>query len=339
MLSINKKQIAFFSALCMLLSLIEMIIPRPVPFFRLGLSNLSLMLAIYVGIDFKNYFILLVFKLLATSITSGTLFSYVFILSLCSTLLSGPGMFFAYKLKSLSFVGVSIIGASLSNMAQCFVAILILGTQSTYLFVPVFVLGFISSTILGLLANSFIKSSSISNLSALIDKSEVKVSDVVNETNLKSKLFIILYFALLLFLFFIKGLNYSIIIFGFSTLLVYVNKKKIRIINSILLVFCVTLLSLFQPEGKVLCYVFSFAITQNALLYGLNKAFILLSTINLSKLILLDTSSFNKIPIFCLQMAYLSKMSEFLGKKKENNAIKIKNLVRIIDEAILYTLN
>ena len=47
--TVNRRNVtAFFAALCLFLSAIEYVIPKPLPFMRLGLANMPIVLALYV---------------------------------------------------------------------------------------------------------------------------------------------------------------------------------------------------------------------------------------------------------------------------------------------------
>lgn len=84
--------ITFLGALCMLLSAVEYAIPKPVPFMRLGLANLPVMLALYIGLSTPEYFLLVVLKIMTQALVSGTLFSYVFLFSLAGSFSSAAVM-------------------------------------------------------------------------------------------------------------------------------------------------------------------------------------------------------------------------------------------------------
>ncbi|MDO4507705.1 MAG: Gx transporter family protein, partial [Spirochaetales bacterium] len=55
--------------------------PKPVPFFRLGLANLPIMLS-FLCMTKKESTALIFLKVLLQGIISGTLFSYIFLFSL-----------------------------------------------------------------------------------------------------------------------------------------------------------------------------------------------------------------------------------------------------------------
>ena len=79
--TINRRNlIAFFASLCLFLSAVEYVIPKPLPFMRLGLANMPLVLALYV-FGAKEILLLVLLKILGQGFITGTLFSYIFLFS------------------------------------------------------------------------------------------------------------------------------------------------------------------------------------------------------------------------------------------------------------------
>jgi Predicted membrane protein len=89
----GRKTIALLGACCLFLSAVEYLIPKPLPFMRLGLANLPLMIALDI-FPFGSYMILVCLKIFGQAIITGTLFSYVFLFSVTGTLFSALVMFF-----------------------------------------------------------------------------------------------------------------------------------------------------------------------------------------------------------------------------------------------------
>ena len=113
----------FFTALCMFLSAVEYAVPKPLPFMRLGLANVPLMLA-FGFMNFSSVLLLAALKVFVQGVISGTLLSYVFVMSFFGTFLSVIFSFAAYSLffekKMISFVGVCIFGALGNVLSQMF---------------------------------------------------------------------------------------------------------------------------------------------------------------------------------------------------------------------------
>ena len=82
--SIGEMQLAFLSAMCLFLSAVEYAVPKPLPFMRLGLANLPVIIAVKKW-RFKSVVLLIALKVAGQALLSGTLFSYIFIFG-CSLL-------------------------------------------------------------------------------------------------------------------------------------------------------------------------------------------------------------------------------------------------------------
>lgn len=132
--------IAKFGGLSLFLSTIEYLFPRPVPFFRLGLANTALLLAL----EFLNpleFLILLLLKVLGQGLVNGTFASYVFLFSLCGTLISGTVMYSLYHWgkQRVSLIGISLAGALFSNLSQVVLSVLFIFGGNSLLILPWFV--------------------------------------------------------------------------------------------------------------------------------------------------------------------------------------------------------
>jgi len=150
--------VALFSACALFLSTIEYMIPKPIPFMRLGLANIPLIIALGIFSN-REYFLLLVLKVLGQGLISGTIFSYIILFSLAGSISSALIMLAIYTVfkEKVSRVGISIGGALGSTMSQLLISRLILFKEATYVIAPLFLFsGLISSIILGLFAQRFI---------------------------------------------------------------------------------------------------------------------------------------------------------------------------------------
>ncbi len=149
---------AQLGALCLFLSGIEYLIPKPVPFMRLGLANLPLMLGIDL-LPFPAYCALIALKIVGQNLISGTLFSYVFLFSAAG---SAASAFFMFLLRRglgprlIGFVGVGTAGALLSSTAQLALSWFFVFGEATKLIVPPFLAaGTLSGAALGFFAAAF----------------------------------------------------------------------------------------------------------------------------------------------------------------------------------------
>lgn len=153
--------VALFAACALFLSTIEYMIPKPVPFMRLGLANIPLILALGIFSN-REYFLLLLLKVLGQGLISGTIFSYIILFSLAGSLSSALFMLIIYSIfrEKVSRVGISLAGALGSTISQLFISRIILFEEATFVIAPLFLFsGLISSIILGLFANEFIHKS------------------------------------------------------------------------------------------------------------------------------------------------------------------------------------
>ncbi len=153
--------IALFAAFCIFLSTVEYMIPKPVPFFRLGLANLPIIISLMI-FKRKDTLLLIILKIFGQGLLTGTLFSYIFMFSAAGAIASGAVMITLLLLfrSAVSLIGVSIAGALASNMVQLlFAKLFIFGESVKYIAPPLLIIGFISAFILGLLADEFINRS------------------------------------------------------------------------------------------------------------------------------------------------------------------------------------
>lgn len=154
----ERKNIALLGAFCLFLSTIEYMIPKPMPFMRLGIANLPLLLALDI-LTFKAYVLLLMIKIIGQALVTGTLFSYVFLFSFLGSVSSAFIMFgLRRKLgaKRISFIGVSAAGAVISNMVQILLArLFVFGPAVRYIIPPFLLAGLITGIALGIFCEYF----------------------------------------------------------------------------------------------------------------------------------------------------------------------------------------
>uniref|UniRef100_A0A7C3I1M9 Heptaprenyl diphosphate synthase n=1 Tax=Gracilinema caldarium TaxID=215591 RepID=A0A7C3I1M9_9SPIR len=150
--------LALLGALCLFLSTIEYLIPKPLPFIRIGIANIPIMLAIDL-FPFSSFFLLVMIKVIGQAIITGSLFSYVFLFSLGGTLASALGMFTLRRLigkQGISFIGIGIVGALLSNGVQIILAwLFIFGPSAQFIAPPLLLLGLVTGLLLGIFCQNF----------------------------------------------------------------------------------------------------------------------------------------------------------------------------------------
>jgi heptaprenyl diphosphate synthase len=154
-------KMAALAALSLFLSTVEYMIPKPLPFIRLGLANAPLLIAL--KLPPASFFMLVFVKIFGQALISGTIFSYIFLLSLSGSLVSATAMFFlrlTVPEKYMSLTGISITGSFLSNVTQVTLArLFILGPGAFYIIPPFIATGVVSGTALGLFCETFTRKS------------------------------------------------------------------------------------------------------------------------------------------------------------------------------------
>ena len=149
--------IAFLGALSLFLAAIEYLFPKPLPFFRLGLANLPILISLSV-LKPREVLVLVAVKVVGQGLINGTLASYVFLFSLSGSLASALIMLGAHRLfrKWISLVGVSILGATASNAVQMTLSVMFIFGTNAWVIAPVFMsLGIASGIAVGLFADHF----------------------------------------------------------------------------------------------------------------------------------------------------------------------------------------
>ncbi len=152
---------ALLGAFCFFLSAIEYMIPKPLPFMRLGIANLPILLAVDL-LPLRWFLVLALVKVVGMSVISGSLFTYIALFSLSGTLVAALVMWVARRTggKAISAVGVSVVGAMASNAVQVVLARFFVIGEAAWYIAPVFLaMGLITGTILGLFAERFVVTS------------------------------------------------------------------------------------------------------------------------------------------------------------------------------------
>jgi heptaprenyl diphosphate synthase len=153
-----RKTAALLGAFCLFLSSIEYLIPKPLPFMRLGIANLPLMLALDI-LPFPVFTLLAGIKVFGQALITGTLFSYVFLFSLAGTVVSAWCQFLLRRFvdaKLLGFAGIGVAGGLLSNLTQLALArAFIFGESIRFIAPPFLAAGAVTGFVLGLFCDRF----------------------------------------------------------------------------------------------------------------------------------------------------------------------------------------
>lgn len=143
-----------FSIIAVLFFILENFLPKPLPFFRIGLANIFVLL-IMIKIDLFSALIVSLSKVILGNLFSGLLFTPVILFSLLSSLVALLAMYLSTRSKiGFSLIGISIIGALFHNITQLGVAyfLLIRNARIFTLFPIMVVLALITGIITGFIA-------------------------------------------------------------------------------------------------------------------------------------------------------------------------------------------
>ena len=157
----RREIVSFLGALSLFLSALEYLIPKPLPFFRLGLANLPLIL----GLRFLtpgDLALVLLLKVLGQGLVNGTLASYVFLFSMAGSLASLLSMVAVYRMgrRRVSLIGVSLGGAIASSLVQLFLAVSFIFGDTAIVIAPLSLgSGLVTGLIIGIFAQRFSESS------------------------------------------------------------------------------------------------------------------------------------------------------------------------------------
>ena len=154
----DKKTIALLGAFCLFLSSLEYMIPKPLPFMRIGIANLPLMLALDM-LPFRGLMVLAGIKILGQALVTGTLFSFTFLFSFAGTVLSVLSMYLLRHLLGkdrISFIGLGTVGAMMSNLSQLSLAWVFVFRDNVRYIAPVFLAaGLVTGITLGIFCELF----------------------------------------------------------------------------------------------------------------------------------------------------------------------------------------
>ena len=263
-----KNKITYFTALSLFLSIAENALPHPLPFFRLGLASIPLLLALPL-LTIKPYLFLIGTKWFVSSLSSGTLLSPFALMSFTSAFASGLAMYILYKVgrRYLSLYSISAISATLSGFIQIAISSLIL-TNVVFTLLPYMLLFSIFSG----LFTAFIA------LRIEVPK-VIKLPQIEKEEKDGNLILPILLIVALALICFSENLVVLTLCFLLSLLLSIKAKRRVLLHIHFFTFITIVIFSLLTPSGKVL---WSF-ITEEALLDGIRRGLIVITTVALSQ--------------------------------------------------------
>ena len=318
----NKNKIAYLGALTLLFSYAEMIFPKILPFFRLGLGNIAILLAF--DLSFPSFLLLTLIKSLASSIMSGTLLSPFFIISLSQSFFSGISMYLLARLnqvcknKLFSIYGISIFGSALSALIQILLSSIYLG-KGTLALLGLMLLFSIFSGILTAL---------LSQILHIPSQAPVLIRNMGGQTPKKliTPLLILLILSASICIFLINNLIFLIIVFFLSFFFQKISGRKIYLLPHISLWLFIIITSLVVPNGQVLLSIGKFSVTKGALLQALIKS------LKLSSVSALSQCAANFKPQgdrpLALVLSYFRGLSNIFRNTQGNFLFKLKTALK-----------
>ena len=129
------------------------VLPVHVPGVRIGLANITTIIALYLGGPVYAA-VVAAARVVLSSVLFGSPVSFIY--SICGAFLALVGMCVLKRLD-FSVYGTSVFGAVLHNMAQILVAMVMIGSTYMLMYIPVLVLaGTGAGLIVGYLSNILI---------------------------------------------------------------------------------------------------------------------------------------------------------------------------------------
>jgi len=277
-MSPTERRTCFVASTTLLLSTLEYMIPKPLPFMKLGLANLPLLMVLDI-FGWKEYLLLSLLKVCGSCIISGTLFSYVFLLVFLGGMLSAIVMKGVSSLlgRNISLLGCSVLGALTSNLVQLWVASHLVYGSSIWVAAPLLLsIGLVSSIVLGLLAETYQRKGHFLDH----DFTTQTIKPSANEAHPVP--FCILCLVLVLLIIVKKPLPLAICV-GFLFCAQTASGRRPRLAPNLILFCSMLMLSLFQPAGKVLLSWGKLAVTEGALKEAAFKAARLIALVSTSQ--------------------------------------------------------
>lgn len=166
-------------SMALVLSLIERMLPIPfiAPGAKLGLANLIIVISVYTLDSYKDSFIILILKILLSSILGSSVSSLLY--SISGGVLSFIVTILVKQLgrRYVSVIGVSTSAAVLHNVGQLFAASIIFKNFNIFLYLPILsMVGIGTGIFIGLSANYILNhfsKSSYFNKMLNLDKIEI----------------------------------------------------------------------------------------------------------------------------------------------------------------------
>lgn len=258
----NKNRIAYLGALTLLFSYAEMLLPRFVPFFRLGLGNIAILLAF--DLNLPSFILLTVIKSVTASMMAGTLVSPFFIISIAQSVISGFAMYGLYRIKGkwISIYGISMFGSAISAVVQLFLSTLYLGKETLALAGPMLFFSVAAAIVTAFLSM------------ALKIPAETPVFTVEEKEGNSKKALILVVVILIAAIACFMISNLYVLVGALILAFVFqkISGRRIMLMPHISIWIFVIIVSILTPSGKVIYKIGKFTLTQGALVVGVSKS-------------------------------------------------------------------
>lgn len=144
--------LALFTAFAVVLGYVESFIPSiGIPGVKLGLANLSVILALYF-LGYYQGIVISLIRILIIGMFFGNLFSILF--SIAGAVVSYGIMALLRKTNKVSMVTVGIFGGVFHNIGQMIVAIFVVDTYQVIYYLPVLIIsGIVTGAVIGIVSN------------------------------------------------------------------------------------------------------------------------------------------------------------------------------------------
>ncbi len=300
------RSVAILGAFSFFLSALEYTFPKPLPFMRLGIANLPLLLAVDI-LPLPSYFLLALVKFAGMSLVSGTLFSYIAVFSLAGSLASAlamRGVRFIFR-SGVSHLGISVAGAMASAASQVLLARWLVFGAAAWAIAPLFLgASLVTGSLLGVFANRFAANSlwysgrnpegsacqtSVSlgdNTGSEAGSREVRHTSFNWYDSIPPGRLALAGLLVALALLFQPVLAYKALLVAGLALLLGLSGGKIKLFQTLMIIISIIAANLAIPVGRVLTRIGPFAVTETALLEGFGKALTFEGLIFVSRLAL-----------------------------------------------------
>ena len=359
------RNLAILGAYCLFLSAIEYMIPKPLPFFRIGLAHLPLILAVDI-FPLRTFLVLVCIKVFGQALITGTLFSYIFLFSIAGTFFSAMFMYALRRIfgrERITFAGIGVAGAMVSSAAQLMIAqVFMFGESARYIAPPLLAAGLFTGIVLGIFCEAFTRYSKwyqklitgnmeegaenifqgAESRERGIENSEQRILNRRGfyESFFSAKALFITGFLIIPALLFNPSTEYRCFQFLFFWFLVWLSGKKINVLLTLLIIFMIVAFNLIIPYGRVLFSIGPFRITSGALEAGIHRAVTFEALIMLSKICIRNDlkipGSFGKLLCESLRI-----FSVLMNRKYKESSTKFsfrrigKNIIPEIDKFMM----